>query len=510
MITAAELPQELVVPRWLSFRKAAALGELSMAEGSVPQLPLSSDFPERLRLFQRNGKRLLGCDLLGQAFLEHRPEAAELAKLILAREDIRPATRLLAERALGKAEINAPARVKDAIRQQRILLREYPRNPIGWVDLARNYAACANVEKARRCLTTALGLAPENRFVIRALVRFLIHLRQFDEAYWLLERTSIARTDSWVLATATSVARLAGKPSPLPKRIQLEGLDDHQVLARSELIESFGMEELIHGKDRLARKAFRLAWRDPSPNVVTHAEWLTRVVLPGLRGELKVDLTDSPQAQANAAFERADFHETLAAIELWKFEEPYSWRPWVSESYIHCLREDFSALELCFSNARSLQMVHPILLNNYTYSLLLDQGAKAAEPYMTRLKQLKSGLSDVAVTATEGLFEIAKGAVAEGKHLYKAAQAEAEKRGGGLERSVFLHKVVSLLWFKHAVLKEDWERIKEITRNPRGVQERMLIQKIENLRPAADASSTLTPKGVEGELKAGSGTDFER
>ena len=508
MITAAELPQELVVPRWLSFRKAAALGELSMIEGSAIHLPAESDFPLRFRLFQRDDKRLLGCDLLGQAFLENRPEGVELAKSLLSREDIRPATRALAEQILGKNEIAVPKTVKDAIRQQRIRLREYSRDPIGWVELARNYAACGNAEKAKRCLTTALSLAPENRFVVRAFARFLIHTRHFDQAYWLLKRTSIARTDSWVLATATSVARLAGKPSPLPKRIQITGLDDHQILARSELIESFGMEELIHGKDRMARKAFRVAWQNPTPNVITHAEWVTRVALPGLRGELKVNLTDSPQAQANAAFEKVDFQETLAAIELWKFEEPYSWRPWVSESYIHCLREDFPALELCFMNARAIRMVHPILLNNYTYSLVLNSGAKAAEPYMQRLRQLKNELTEVTVTATEGLFQIANGAVTEGKMLYKAAQSEAEKRGGTLGRSVFLYKVVSLLWYKHTVSKEDWDRIEEITRNPRGVQEQILIEKIEKLRTAIDLDPVQTSSEVKSRSKTEADTDI--
>jgi tetratricopeptide (TPR) repeat protein len=480
MILGGTRDSPFVIPRWLAYRDAQGSGELSIP-GSK-EITFAEDFARDIAEFRRAPSLLVAADLLGLAFLDDRPEAVELAKYLAAMPGLRMPTARVVAKVLGTPSTAPAAAEKDlsvTISRLKADLRKFPRNAAKWVDLARCYTACGQNGPALRALRVAVGLAPHDRFSNRALCRFFIHAGDYDSAHEIFRRTPQLLKDPWLLAPAASVASMVSKPSPLPRRINTETQSDQEAFHYSELFEAFGTEEFFAGNDRSARKALRAAWRKPSHNVITHAQWITTNALPGLRGEVAINFRQSAEAAAQECTARGDLKAAHQYIELWRQEEPYSTRPYVLESFLHSVTEDFAAVKTVFDSARTRGLVAGMLVNNTVVAHACSGEFDKAMELFRLLKASPSAIPEFTLLATEGLLAFARDDHAAGEKNYKEAEDKAPTEI--MKNLVFLNRILELYRFCKPVEARDRRRFDDVAKTADNFHAKQLVQNIRSL-----------------------------
>src|SRR5207247_5402102 len=139
------------------------------------EAPGSESLDSLLADWKDNRSLSFAADLVGAALVDGTPERAhDAAQFILDLGNEAPTSATaLARSVLGLRSQEAPEVLQSPDAQTAIIgrlkaqLREAPRNPTVWVDLARAYTLRGQTEPAVRAMRAALGLAPGNRFVLR-------------------------------------------------------------------------------------------------------------------------------------------------------------------------------------------------------------------------------------------------------------------------------------------------------------------------------------------------------
>jgi tetratricopeptide (TPR) repeat protein len=472
---------EFVIPRWLDYTHAVSSGELGLG-GSV-EIPTSYTFDEDYRLYRQSPADGLAADLLGRAFVENRPEKIALAEAVLRSKHIAEPTLKLAKHIVTdrkeQTEVAHSEKLGKQIGRLRSQLRQRPRNPTKWVDLARLYAAAGQDEKAFDSMRIALALAPEDRFTIRAFARLCIHTDATLDAIRYFSKNRSLLKDPWLLATAESLSKIEDSPSPLPKSVSLLSKGECEKFHRSELLEAFAMAEWMNGKERVAKRAFRAAWEVPSQSVIRHAEWFTRRNLPSLREETEKKFGESHEAASRAALRKSDVMEALRRCELWRFEEPYSVHPLAFESYLLCIDERFEQVPMCFQKAESRKLMSPMLFFNYLFATLMLGNSKLGEEILTANESGLRGDAEYFLLANQGLLALTKGDPDSARDLYRRAEELAEKRDQALKDRVFLHYCRAFLKFNFSLVDGEEKRVEEIKKKRSDAEIQLLIQHVE-------------------------------
>src|SRR5690606_31447631 len=141
------------------------------------------------------------------------------------------------------------------IQQLKSRLKSNPRNVISWIDLARYYSILGQNGKARKAVLNAVYLNPNNRFVLRSMVRFFARNDEIDLAHDIIRRQAVTKSDPWLIATEISVASIRGRHSVFVKE-GLKMVESAQLSAfnLSEISSSIGTLELINGNHKKSKK----------------------------------------------------------------------------------------------------------------------------------------------------------------------------------------------------------------------------------------------------------------
>ena len=269
-----------VVPRWREFHKTVGLGELKSAHGRARNVDSAGILAEKVLEWKTNRNIALASELVSTAmivgkldlawdaieFLKLSPEASELVKSSTSR----------LENGFVDAELSNPLwsnYYKIACLKR--VLKKWPRNPIVWIELALMYCREGVERKASQCISTALYLAPDNRYVLRCAARFFVHLEDPERASALLRSSVRTRHDSWLLSAEIAASQIADKRSPLLKTAT-KVLSSKRIRHRdtTELAASLGTQELVHGASKVARRLFKLSAIDPNDNVKAQIQWV--------------------------------------------------------------------------------------------------------------------------------------------------------------------------------------------------------------------------------------------
>ena len=168
-------PERHPVPRWRTWRATAQLG------GLAPVAVASPVAPPNLRELQRSRRDWethrtapFAADFVGAAYALGEDHMGRDAAQFLIRSSGRvPRAALEMARTVLRGQLTDAAEPKHLSREERYrrirILRKRlvgdPRNPMLWVDLAREYVVLGQAGAARRPLEVALSLAPANRMV---------------------------------------------------------------------------------------------------------------------------------------------------------------------------------------------------------------------------------------------------------------------------------------------------------------------------------------------------------
>jgi len=400
-------------------------------------------------------------DLIGSALVQGVPSlAAEAAQFVVNLGTGAPsALRELALAALDDhpgASTDTPPRpnsisvLRTEIAEARRTLRESPRNPVLWVDLARLYTVIGQPDPAASAIRTALALAPESRFVLRAAARLFLHLDDPGRAYDLLRSAASTRSDPWLLASEIAFASVLGKAPRFVREGAAElGRGAYNPTELSELASGLGTLELEAGSVKRARKLFRQALRLPNDNALAQAQWANEHHLGLAPAETSVSRPRSYEARSQRLRLAGDWMGALAEARSWLFDEPFSRIAAAQASYLAAVPlGDYDEGARLAQAGLLASPRDPLLLNNLAFCWAsagrLDDaearfGLIAAEDLM--------GPHRPALLATRGLLAYRRGRIEEGRDYYRRAGEEARRA-----RSLFLEGMAALYHAREALL----------------------------------------------------------
>ena len=453
MSASFEDPNRQVVPRWRSFTATTRHGELAaLQHKSGPSF--SPDILSRsITDWKQNQSLSFAADLVSLAVtIGQHSAATEAARLVLADTQTPKSAKLLARACLNSTtpvssqasnsitHITSPQDLYKKIHSIRQSVYEYPRNGVLWSDLARLYSILGVMDKATKSMETALRLAPNNRFIIRAASRLFLHQGDPSRAHDVLLNCPTLKHDPWLLAAEIAVSQAIGRTSRFAK-LGRTTIDDADILPFhiSELASAIATLEAFHGRARKSRQILRRALEQPSENTIAQAAWLSRhtsthVSMDGI-------LRRSAEADAWSAGRLGDWGTALTEAENWQADQPFSSRPAVFGSFIAAtILEDYKKA-IRFINLGFLSNPDDFILkNNLAFSLAQDGNVREANKVFNAVNPQKLSRSDrIVFLATSGLIKFRDGDAESGRRLYQVAIAEAEKQRDSREAMARLY-----------------------------------------------------------------------
>lgn len=423
-----DLSPRRVVPRWR---------DSSVVRGIAEDIPVPSRFSPRviavsheslsrkLEIWRSDPSIGMAADVVGAAFLSgHFRPAQEAAKYLLkSGSAIPPELKSLARVILGgqtsEAEHTTPGSPRDEIRRARQRLRDHFENPILLIDTARHFSALGQNDKALRLINSAVHLAPNHRFVLRAAARLLVHLDDPDAALQILRRAASTPGDPWLVSAEISVAAVAGKKSTFLSRgvaILKEGRFGPSQI--TELASALGTSELSHGKTRVAKRLFADSLIAPNDNAIAQVEWANRRERLGFDVEKKIrQIPLTFEAQFWVNYEHRDEAKSKQLAREWARDEPFSSRPVVMGTFLGGIYEDY---ELGRELGEAGLIANPDdeqIVNNLAFIEASQGNLAAAWQRIHRLANYKSPH----FVANAGLIAYRMGYAELGRKCYRAA-----------------------------------------------------------------------------------------
>ena len=433
-----------VLPRWRLFTTTARHGELNFKKQKIIT-PI--DFDDGSTLIKRwKSEKIPGvaCEVLNLAMLKHdtalATEAATFLERIRSSKTVRSPMENLALATLRSEGapmddewIQGIYRPSDRdIPSLRKSLRLYPHNAIAWAELALLHAWNGNKEHARRCMLVAVGLAPNDRFVIRSAVRCFAHLKDHETGLKIVNRSARTKLDPWLLSAQVAMTQALKKPQRLMKNakamIESKNISPWDL---SELNAAIGSVLHHSGAEKNANRHFRASLLEPTENALCqiifdrqNPEWhkITQSIHPTMNFE----------SEARNHFLAVELDKACESAHGWLNDEPFSARPALFGSFVSGVAiENYKEALRFLDQGLKPNPNDPTLLNNRALFLARTGDLAGAEETLRRARQHNDGGSemDVTLTATTGLLHFRKGEIAQGRLKYQEAIADAKKAG---------------------------------------------------------------------------------
>jgi len=311
------------------------------------------------------------------------------------------------------------------ISQLKKSLREIPNNAIDWIDLAFYYTSIGQDKKAEKCIIAGESLSKENRFVLRSIARFYLHIEEGEKALRVLRNSSHLKYDPWLIASEISISEALKKNSNFIKQgkniLESEKYSDFDI---SELAGALGTLEIANGETKKGKKLFKIALIQPNENTLAQAVWLkTKVNLEAEINSKEYSIPCEYEADARINYWKGNYDSALLSSKKWFDFQPFSARPASVASYISAvaLEDHASAIEI-IKDAKNASPNDFLLNNNHVFSLASLDRLAEAKIIFNKINPPTSDLHDKAVyTATKGLLSFREGKSKEGRELYMKA-----------------------------------------------------------------------------------------
>lgn len=474
-----------VIPRWMEYWKSIKVGELGLPAAVEKQSDLPPRLAAEIELFWKAPSPRVGGDIFERLLcLGETSRLQAFAQYVAGQRELSSVLRSVAGKMLGGSatfqEDSEVSRVK--IAACRFALKNNPKNGIRWVELARMYLVVGQKDKAERALRIALNLNPYDRYTVRAAIRFYFHINSFKCAVSVLGRDLTKITDPWLKGVGLSALLWAEKLPIRKVEADVARLQGDSLFEYSELVEALGMLELSRDKMKPAQKLFRAAWQNPSGNVTTHAEWVTRNIFKDLRKEATSLEGKSPEANARYYFSERRWRDAFATAEEWILEEPYSKRPYRFLAVCYNVLMRFEDVLKTYERAKAIGFSDFRLRVSRLYALLclkrLDEASEELESIV--IDELKEDQRPV-MFADMGMLFYLRGKLKEGEEYYLLAEKLAAAVSSEFKDDVFVNHLVAKRMAGANIKEVDVARLKKKRENIKDdVDLEVLIWRIDN------------------------------
>jgi len=428
-----------VIPRWRPFVTTAGMGELSSPAVATQKVMIAHDLSQLLNDWSENSSISYAGDLISASIVSNNYDLARnAAQFVLEHPETapKPLYSLAQSILLGRHPTSLPdfsdspesntSRRDVRITQIRNLLNEYQSNGVLWMDLAHRYAVLGLSEKAERAIRVSLGLAPNNRFVLRSAARFFIHRDRLDIALDILRHSERSKSDPWIIAAEIATALSAHRmPWHIREGQSILSSKNFLPLHLSELSSALGTHEFLAGSPSKAKKLFRNSLIAPNDNSLAQAEWISHSFF-SLRTDVEGsehDIERAYEANAIKALREAQWDEAYKSALGWMKDQPFSGRPPRLASFLAAAI--FEDHEAAVEIAKIGLIASPgdVGLNTslvYSYASM-NQLTEATRILTSIDPKSPEDWVQTAIDANLGLIAFRNGDVARGRFFYSSA-----------------------------------------------------------------------------------------
>lgn len=423
-----------ILPRWRSLLFTSQAEELRSHQGE-DQAKLNSissgAVSARLMEFTRSPGIHTAADLLATS-LDNRDSSAanEAVKYLESyRMDMYPALQRLVgaycrlnSSASSVPKLLVPTEIQELIHSIKRVLQLNPSDAILRVELSRLYNLLGQKRSAVSAMEVSLGIAQENRFVVRAASRLYMHLEDHERARHVLVRSGM-KADPWIVATELAVSTRMGVAPRFWKHASKLLKRDIAPFHLAELNTAVSKLEAQSGGVRKARRFAEQAMVDPTENVIAQVEWLTQ------NCGLKIDMNSrellrrSSEAMALNAYEERDYDAAARASLSWQIDQPFTRQPAMMGSFVNSvfLGRHEDALHM-LRIARQSNPSDPMIHNNMAFSYINLDRFEEARRALSKMSACGLEPRDESVyLATRGLLLLREGDLAGGAKCYDKA-----------------------------------------------------------------------------------------
>lgn len=453
VITKTE--ERRVIPRWRSFELATLAGEIQFTQknDSVITYEGPSLLKEQTSAWEVKKDIPHAGDLLSSAYvLGIESQYIDVANFVLQKEknNTTPLYKLAMKISGKENDDKSTVEIADIlisqnfeshnkeIRKFRSYLKQESKNPIAWIELGRIYSVMGLVEKAKRCIETALSLDKNNRFIVRSASRFYQHFHDEEYALQVIKRSSFVNSDPWLISAEVAYSSLLKRHSKLAKLgINYLKDDKFKSLSITELASSIATLEYSNGKHKEAKRLFEKSLIHPNDNSLAQVNWISDD-LPGISVDMSrySDLPLTFEAKALNNYHKKDFKKSYFHALRWFEDEPYSTRPINFASYVSGIfLDNYGEAVNLIRKGLVANPNDPMLINNLIYFLLEDEKEDEAfrsfNTYFhsflkTNFENLKDS-AKITLIATTGLVLFRSGEVERGRLFYQKSIELARK-----------------------------------------------------------------------------------
>jgi len=432
-----------VVPRWYTLRIACLMGDLTPAGVTgMPKFQSPERYQKKIQDWRNKQTLPHAVDLVGTALITgdfDNKYVKKAASFIATSGEDTGFGREIAELYLGGNQLNSKSSIQQdsdilhhrvEIARLKNMTRKYPRNAIGWADLAFHYTLLGQLEKAQYCINLAVSMGGDNRFILRAATRCFLHLGNPEQSLFYLRRSGLSKVDPWIASAEIAVSEaLEIKPHLLKPARSMMKDGNLSPWSLNELSATLSTLEARDGSVRKSRKLLAKALREPNENTIAQAEWLA----PSLKQKIvrpKKAIRAPFEADARLAFRDGDYNKALNSAKEWFRFQPFTSRPAILASYIAsvCLEDYQAAIDI--TEEALLSSPDSFLLhNNQAFALASLNKTAEAEQRLSTLRQANIPDDEHnTLLATRGLIEFRKGNIVEGRSLYETAISALKNR----------------------------------------------------------------------------------
>ena len=338
-----------VAPRWRSLDQTPSI-ELHASIRAKRNVTVSPKLHEcAKKRWSIHGGLLNAAEVVdGALIFGSSTEALDAAQYIVRRNsNAMPLVRSSAQRLLDSLSKEQNVRaseidmyeVPDIINGIRFLkerLREYPRDSVTSMEIARLHSILGQTDPARRHVERATKFSSNNRFIIRSAVRFFVHIGESDRALSVIKKSDAVRSDPWIQAAEISTCSNLDK-TPEWATKQLRALLSFSKLATkySELAAGLADLELQNGNFRMSRRLMKRSLHKPTENSLAQAIWMEMNRQMGL--DFGNTFRCTPRAYEASVLYAKQQNNPQSIIEntlAWLRDEPFSQRPAVEGAFL--------------------------------------------------------------------------------------------------------------------------------------------------------------------------------
>lgn len=451
--------QRRLLPRWRSPLDAAVSGELTPlvhgpSEGRQ-RIP-SSEFDGVLLQWERKRTPELASEAIESALaLGREDEVREIAARVIDDPlDLKPEVRRLASRVLSicdtsgqppmSSDLHVDIRtVSRRIADLKMQAKRDPRSALTWIELARHHTILGQIKSAQRCISAALALAPDNRFVARSSARFFVHTGDPEGGLHVVQRSLKLSRDPWLMAAEISLTEVAGRQSLFAKRaLEMSSTDRLHPWHTSELNGALAGLVAKDGNLKRAKRLIAQSMRVPTENAIAQAQWAAGATFGPDVSDVVSRRQDAFEAHALFSRDKGDWEAACRKCRQWSNFEPTSTRPLVLGSFIALTALDDPIEALAFLDRAILTEPNDAAAhNNRAVALALLGRLKEAKHSLERAVRLTPGAhNNPVLTATGALLLFRSGRVSDGLHEYRrAAELAVAQRDGARLALILWH-----------------------------------------------------------------------